>query len=188
MTPTSPPQNSVWSQTQARNSDPPHSILVHSGTGRSSNHWNDLHWNGGQPPPEDTISPTAQCSVKPRPLQPLCSLPLHCGIYNSEPPGNHRVRRWGQLFTALGESRWLLSWPQLARRERGRLFIFAKGRETEWVRLQPVCQMHGWAWREGLAAFSLLNLIGKSLSCGLTHPSSWAVGNSFNKATQWSSC
>lgn len=71
------------------------------------------------------------------------------------------------------EGHWLLSWPQLARRERGRLFIFAKDWETEWVRLCCVSYTGQKLGGEGLASFSLRNLSTKSHQ--ISHPSSWVV-------------
>lgn len=163
MTPTSAAEKFVWSQTQRRSSDPLHSSS-HS-TRRAGHHRTDLHWEAGQPPPEDTPPPTtpAQCSVKPGPLQPPCSLRLHC---NSEPPGNHRVRMWAQLCTAFGESLASCSAPAGQNRRGRRLFIFAKGWETEWARLCPVSQKYkAGLGGEGLVSFPLRNVTAKSLCC-----------------------
>lgn len=89
-----PQLKSIWSHTQARNSGPLLSLRVHSGAGRSSSRWHDLRWNGGQPLPE-AQSPTAQCAGKPRPLQPLCSLPLHWDLQlrATRKPQGREVRR-----------------------------------------------------------------------------------------------
>lgn len=111
MTPTSAAEKFVWSQTQCRSSDPLHSSS--HGTRRAGHHRTDLHWEAGQPPPEDTTPTTpAQCSVKPGPLQPPCSVSIatqnHQEITGSGCEHSYVLHL---------ESRWLLAQPQLARTE-----------------------------------------------------------------------
>lgn len=161
MTPTSAAEKFVWSQTQCRSSDPLHSSS--HGTRRAGHHRTDLHWEAGQPPAwgYNTHHP---CSVLCEAGAPAASLfRLHC---NSEPPGNHRVRMWAQLCTAFGESLASCSAPAGQDRSGRRLFIFAKGWETEWARLCPISQKYkAGLGGEGLVSFPLRNVTAESLSC-----------------------
>lgn len=165
MTPASPAQKSVWST-------PLHSIPFHSSP---QWHWEvqqSLEWmtcmkwrstpaSGYSITHCSTLCEAEASATSLFPPSPLQDLQLR----TTRKSQGQEVRR--VIYCTW--SHWLLSWPQLARRERRRLFVFAKGWECEWGRLCPVGQIQGCVWRgeSALASCSLLNLITKSLSCCL---------------------
>lgn len=75
---------------------------------------------------------------------------LSIGIYNLEPPGNHRVRRWGELFTALGRASLASCLAPAGQERKGKAVYVCKGPSlNQWG--YGLYGKQGWAWRVGSA-------------------------------------
>lgn len=106
---------------------------------------------------------------------PLLSALWSWGLYNlfvpslsiagSTTQSHQEITRSGgeESYLLHLESRWLLSWPLLARRERGRLFIFAKGWET-WMSEAMPCMSNTALGLEGRAGFLLTTKSARQIS------------------------
>lgn len=79
---------------------------------------------------------------------------LSTGIYNLEPPGNHRVRRWGELFTALGRASLASSSAPAGQERKGKAVYVCQGLR-DWISEAMACTANtglGWEGRICLLA------------------------------------